>query len=219
MTDTKHSTESVADACWPGFLDLVDSNPRKAAEGLYRFVYTLFRTAPPRILRSLPTEKHQDLMHDIVVHCIKQNLRVLRQYQNKGRPFAVWFYFIARNLILDSLDRERQTPTFSDPSLVDEAAGRTRSDQSLTGNPIHQRSEMRQTLEAVNSCLEKIGDYCRALLRMAGDELVPREMTKVFGWPKDKAKKVSNDLGYCRKKLENMLVEYGLDIEELKSRV
>jgi hypothetical protein len=51
---------------------------------------------------------------------------------------------------------------------------------------------------------------------MAAEEWLPREMVVAMGWPKEKARKLSNDLGYCRKKLENLLFQEGLDIEKIK---
>lgn len=213
MTDGQTTNEQT-DISFPGFLRLLDSDPKRVAEDFYCWVTGLFRTAPPRILRSVPADRHSDLIHDIVVHCIKDNFRVLRQYSDRGKPFAVWFYLISRRLILDWIDHENIGPELIDPLAQPTEADGVVSESSGSNPGVD--AQLREMLEAVNGCLDRIGDYCKALLRMAGDEWLPREMVQALGLQKDKAKKVSNDLGYCRKKLENLLVEYGMDIEDLR---
>lgn len=203
MSILSHTNDIQPESSYPGFLALLDSDPKQAADRFYRYVIVLFGKAPPKVLRSLPEDVKPDMIHDIVVHCIRNNFRVLKKYENKGRPFAIWFYFISRNYVLDHLPKYIETIEPDDVST------------GPSNNP-GEGVENRQILEKVNLCLAKIDDYCRLLLRMAGDELVPREMVKVLGWQQDKAKKVSNDLGYCRKKLEDMLTEFGLDIDHLK---
>jgi len=192
---------------WPPFLDLIDHQPLKAADQFYRYVVGLLEVSTPRTLKIVPLDERKDLFHDIVVHCIRDNFRVLRQYEDVGRPFAAWFYFVANNKIRDYLDKSGRTPETissnnSDPAPSDEAKPNPETDH-----------ENRELLQSVNAAIAELDDYCQVLLRLAGEEYKPREMTGILGWAKEKAKKISNDLGYCRRKLANLLFERGIDIE------
>ncbi len=191
---------------WPGFLDLLDSHPEKGLEEFYLFVARLLRTSPPRLMNSLSEEDKEDLIQNIVIHCIQDNFRVLRTYKNEGNAFAAWLYFIARNKIIDFLrksGREAKPKISSNP-------GALRQSNVTSGN----REDFGDAVYVVRKCLEKMDEYCRVLLKMAADEFLPREMVMILGWPAEKAKKVSNDLGYCRKKLSKILSENGLKIED-----
>lgn len=191
---------------WPGFLDLLDSHPEKGLEGFYLFVARLLHTSPPRLMNSLNEEDKEDLLQDIVIHCIQDNFRVLRTYKNEGNSFAAWLYFIARNKIIDVFRKSgREVELRSNPYPQE-----LRRSQDASRD----REDFGDAVNIVRKCLEKMDEYCRLLLKMSSDEFLPREMVMVLGWPAEKAKKVSNDLGYCRKKLSNLLWENGLKIED-----
>ncbi len=191
---------------WPGFLDLLDSHPEKGLEEFYLFVAGLLRSSPPRMMNSLSKEDKEDLIQDIVIHCIQDNFRVLRTYENEGNAFAAWLYFIARNKIIDFLRKSgREIKLRSNPNPQE-----LRWSHDTSRN----REDFGDAVNIARKCLEKMDEYCRLLLKMSSDEFLPREMVMVLGWPAEKAKKVSNDLGYCRKKLSNLLWENGLKIED-----
>lgn len=194
------------DPSWPAFLNLIDSHPEKGLEEFYLFVTRLLRTSPPRLMYSLNEEDRDDLIQDIVIHCIQDEFRVLRTYKNEGNAFAAWLYFIARNKIIDFL---RKTGRQAGPK-IDSNPSALRQSNDVSGN----REDFGDAVDVVRKCLEKMDEYCRLLLKMAAEEFLPREMVMILGWPAEKAKKVSNDLGYCRKKLSKILSENGLKIED-----
>jgi len=191
----------------PPFFDLLDRHPGRAAELFYRYVVSLLEVSLPRKLKHIPEEQRKDLFHDIVVHCIKDDFRVLRQYTNIGRPFAAWFYFVANNKIRDYIEKHTKD--------VEANAGESSNSTPIKAEISNPETSLqsRELLELVNECIAELDAYCQVLLRLAGEEFKPREMVGVLGWAKEKAKKVSNDLGYCRSKLQNLLFARGVDIE------
>lgn len=201
------------DQCWPPFLNLLDSSPEEAARQFFLYVARLLRVSPPRVMRSLTEDDRDDVIQIIAIHCIKGNFKVLREYTDQGKPFAAWFYPIARFRIIDYIrNRGRKLVTISvDPSRDGETEGL----RPTTGNPGPGNfGEMRDTLDIVRTCMTKLDQYCQLLLRMAGDELRPKEMVRLFRWPATRAKKVSDDLRYCRTKLKNLIQSQGVDIAE-----
>ena len=50
------------DQTWPSFLDELDRNPERAAEGFCRFAMRLLRVQPPGPLRSIPFDEREDVV-------------------------------------------------------------------------------------------------------------------------------------------------------------
>lgn len=199
------------DPYWPPFLDWLDRDPRRAAQEFYAYACGLMESAPPKELRALDATERFDLHHDIVVHCIADNFRVLRTYKNEGRPFAGWFYFVVRNAALDRIRRVARRPQVATGLDPDNARS---ADCEVAQPDVDADVVMRQRkkLEIVNDCIRKLGEQCQLLLRLAGEEFTPREIVRVLRWPADKANKVSDDLRYCRKKLVKMLTDKGIAV-------
>jgi len=194
---------------WPSFLDIIDDDPKKSGSEFYLISAKLLHTAPPKLFRNLNKEDQEDIIQDIVVHCIKDDFRVLRTYQDKGRPFAAWLYIIAHNKIIDFLRKRGQAIPYeieiSDkPEMVSENPG-TKALFNV---------EQKEALEVVRTSLNEMGTKCRLLLKLAAKEFRPREMVRVMGLSTEQAKNVANDLAHCRKKLANLLWEKGIKIEE-----
>lgn len=201
------------DRCWPTFLTLLDSNPEEAARQFFLYAARLLKASPPRVMRSLTEDDRDDLIQIIVIHCVKNNFKVLREYTDQGKPFAAWFYPIARFRIIDYIRKCGRKPvTISADTHPDGETGRRRP---ATGNPgLSDHGDMKDTLDIVQKCMAGLDHYCRLLLRMAGDELKPSEMLRLLRWPAARAKKVSNDLRYCRRKLKNLVETQGVNIAE-----
>ena len=197
---------------WPAFLNLLSSDPDAAFADFYRFAVGTLVAVPPRLMRSLSNEDREDLTQEIIYHCVKDDFRVLRQYVDKGRPFAVWLYAVAHNFCLDYLRSKGRNP---DTTSIHENANGPGLENVLTDrhNDGQNRPELLELLTIVKKTLELVGEYCRVLLEMAADEFTPREMTLVLGMTPDQNKKVSDDLRYCRKKLKDRLAEKGIDID------
>lgn len=193
----------------PPFLDLLDSEPLKAAEQLYARVTGLMKTAPPRKMRAVPIEDRPDLIHDIVVHCIKDDFEVLRQYQAGRGCFEAWLFFVARNQVISWLRRRKVRPETVDLTTEEGVPIIEIMSGPENRSPARQ-AELRQTIEIVNSCIKKLGRKCQLLLRLKFAEFRPREIVRVLKLPKDQAKKVSGDITYCVKKLGKMLNDTGI---------
>jgi len=194
---------------WPSFLDLMDDNPKEAASKFYLFAAKLLRVVPPKLFRNLNKEDQEDIIQNIVIHCIKDEFRVMRTYQNKGKPFAAWLYIISHHKIIDFLRKQGheipyETETADSPENVSENPGI----EALFN------VEHKEALEAVRMCLIEIGTKCRLLLKLAAKEFRPREMVRVMGFSAEQAKNVANDLAHCRKKLANLLWQKGIKIED-----
>jgi len=199
---------------WPTFLDVLDSDPDTAFVDFYRFAVRTLSTAPPRPMRNLSQDDRQDLIHDIIYHCAKDNFRVLRQYVDKGKPFAAWLYVMAHNLCVDHFRSKGRDP---DVVSINRNSGGTSLENILSnrGSSNGKKSELVELIAIVKKTIKRLDEYCRLLLEMAADEFTPKEMVAVLRLPPDQNKKVSDDLRYCREKLKRRLAEGGLDIRSL----
>lgn len=196
---------------WPLFLNLLDDNPDEAFKGFYTFTQKLLKLKPPKGLRSLSETESQDVIQEIVLHCVRDDFRVLRQYKDRGKPFAAWLYMLAHNKCLDvhrKKNREADIvssdsdPTGSNPGIFS-------ADPDISPE---QRTRLRSVIGGIRTCMSNMGQYCQLLLQLAADEYVPREMVQVLGLSKDRAKKVSDDLRECRKRLRKLAADQGIDL-------
>ena len=205
------------DNSWPPFLGLMDSDPNSAADLFCRFAMSLLETKPPRIFRSLSVDEQSDLTTDIVIHCIDMNFRILRKYEDKGSPFAAWFYFIARNKAIDYI---RRKDADVDVVVANPETGFDPLEITEDRRAYHAASdEVKEMLDEIDKCWMEMSEKCRLLLKLAAREYKAQEMAELLRKPKDMATKIANDLGYCRKKLTNLLSEKGLAPEEFLKRL
>ena len=100
-----NSKEPKLDESRPEFLDRLDTDRESAFAAFYEFTRALLRTQPPRLLRALPHDERDDFLHDLVHHCCRNGFRVLRQYVDRGAPFARWLKCVANRKIVDRLRR------------------------------------------------------------------------------------------------------------------
>jgi DNA-directed RNA polymerase specialized sigma24 family protein len=189
---------------WPPFLDALDSEPAKAWEGFYRFAVRLLRSRPPRIFASLSIEEREDVISTIVLHCCRDEFRMLRTYRNMGRPFAAWLVLVARNRALDRLKQIARAPS-------------NRGLEMDRSQPVDPRAtalevaEVGQALEVTRRCIGELGESCRLLLWGAAEGLTPKGLTSLLGWPTDWNKKASDALRECRRQLRLRLAECGVN--------
>ena len=204
----------MSDESWPEFLNLLDSDPDRAFDGFYRFAFRALTALAPRPMRSLGPEDRQDLIHEIIYHCVKDDFRVLRRYTDQGKPFAAWLYATSYHKSLDYLRH-----TDSQPETVSIHRGPDgKGLENVLSDPVGangERLEFAEILAIVRRSMERLGEHCRLLLEMAADEFTPKEMVRVLGLRAKDNKKISDDLRYCREKLKRYLAEAGLDIGAL----
>jgi RNA polymerase sigma factor (sigma-70 family) len=204
----------MQDPQWPPFLDLLDSNPQAAFAGFYKFAVEHLWNTPPRPMRQLNREDFQDILHDIVFHCVKDDFRVLRKYVAKGKPFASWLYAVAHNKSLDFLGSDKSNADCV--SIEKESDGKSLA-EILPG--LHdggeERFELRNLIATIRRLMASTDERCRMLLELAADEYKPSEMLTILQLRPDQNKKVSDDLRYCREKLKKRLREEGVDIDSV----
>jgi len=200
----------MEDLSWPPFLDLLNNDPDTAFADFYRFAVTTLTSTPPRPMRSLNQDDCQDLIHDIIYHCVKDNFRVLRQYAHRRKPFAAWLYAIAHNLCLDRLRSKGYREEAASSNITNLIEILPIRDES-----VDKRIGLKELIAIVRKTITQLSQYCRLLLEMAADEFTPKEIVKVLRLPADQNKKVSDDLRECRRKLKKRLGEAGIDIGAL----
>jgi RNA polymerase sigma factor (sigma-70 family) len=187
---------------WPGFLDCLDKDPDAAFADFYRFTVSQLRRRPPPAMHALKDDR-EDLTHNFVLHCVKDNFRVLHKYRDEGKPFGCWLHIVAQNFFLDML---REQPIDDDPNLVE------RLTEDITAVNPEEELPWRELLDSVKKALPNLDRCCRLLLVLAAREFTPKEMVHVLRLRRDQNKKVSDDLRYCRQKLKRMLADDGADL-------
>ncbi len=197
---------------WPSFFEKLDSDPTSAGNEFCRQAMGYMNQFKPQFLRYFHPQEQEDIKQEICLHFIDNNLRVLRQYQPKDRDFGAWFYVSAHNKVRDILrKRKRQVSTLE--LTNDEREVSNAGTMAKTANP-DSTHEARDLLQTVNKLVQSMDKYCQLLIRMSGDEFKPAEMARILRWPKERAKKISDDLSYCREKLLKMLNGQDLAIQE-----
>ncbi|MFH1314761.1 MAG: sigma-70 family RNA polymerase sigma factor [Candidatus Eisenbacteria bacterium] len=201
----------MSEESWPAFLDMLESDPKAAFAAFYRLAMATLSLAPPRQMRGLSQEDCQDLIHEVVFHCVRDDFRVLRRYVDMGKPFVAWLYTIAHHKCLDYLrshDIKVQVV-----SIHENPEGKGL--ENVLADPANgpdKRSEDADLVAIVKKAMGQLGERCRLLLEMAADEFMPKEMAAVLGLSPDQNKKISDDLRYCRKRLKQLLSEAGFDM-------
>lgn len=87
----------------PSFLNRFDDDPDRAFGAFYHFTMALARRLPPAPLRAVPEDARLDLIHDVVYRCVKDDFRLLRRWQPRGRAFSAWVYSVLHNSSVDWL--------------------------------------------------------------------------------------------------------------------
>jgi len=201
----------MLEATWPPFLDLLDRDPDRAFRGFYSFAWRLLKVSPPKIMSSLPESDADDLIREILLHCVVDNFRILRRYTDRGKPFAAWLYIVAHNKCLDYLRRKKYSRDYIESEK--ESAGPIHSGSPEISLDPDRKMQLKGLIEIVRKCMATLSRKCQILLRLSADEYSPREMTAALGLPANMNKKVSDDLRECRKRLKKVLVREGVDLK------
>lgn len=166
----------------------------------------------PQFLRYFHPQEQEDIKQEICLHFIDNNLRVLRQYQPMDRDFGAWFYVTAHNKVRDILRKGKRQVSTSELTNDEREVPKSGSlTESAHPDSVH---DVRGLLQTVNRLIKSMDKYCQLLIRMSGNEFKPAEMARILRWPKAKAKKISDDLSYCREKLLKMLNSQDLATKE-----
>ena len=189
------------DTPWPGFLDYIDREPRKALEGLHVFAWKLFETRPPSILRGLDRSDRQDRIADLVYSCARDGFRKLRTYRNAGRPFSGWLTTVLVNQVLDGLRSRRPSE-----ELTESLGGPDEDPPVILSNWLQER---------LKRCFDRMSERCQLYLACLADGLRPREIAELLQLPPSDNKSISDDLRYCLRRLREMLLQEGVNPEEV----
>ncbi len=195
----------------PEFLRYIKSNPRKAAELFYVYAVGKLRTAPPREMHGVPDNERADLIHDIVMHFLKDDMRVLRRYTPDN--FEAWFYTISRRKVVDYWRERGRKPDLTRDADVSEDQVTENNPGPLMEDPAV-RTELRDLLRKVNQYIHELDRKCRLLLRLAAREFPPLKIARILREPPENAKKISGQIGHCRKKLADLLSINGVDVSD-----
>lgn len=192
----------------PWFADGSDSDPQRRMVDVERFAQEFFRSNTLSLMRRLSPEESEDLKREIVLHCIDDHFRVLKQFRQTGANFDAWFCTVCLNKAKDFL---KSRTRYQQMVTHDLSADQLTLNRPKDGAPSPEdAAHLRQIVEAVNRGIESLDRYCRLLVRMDGEEFKPREMVRVLRWPLSKAKKISDDLAYCKEKLRILLAQQGI---------
>jgi DNA-directed RNA polymerase specialized sigma24 family protein len=192
------------DSPWPDFLDHMDRDPGRALGGLHTFAWKLFRVRPPAILRSLPEHDREDRIADLVLSCCRDDFRKLRQYQRVGKPFSAWLTVVFAHQIFDWIRSQRPWVEIPD-SLQHPGVGQ---DHMLPPRVVH----------CLHRCLSRLSPKCQTYLACLADGMKPREIVLVLQLPKEDNKRVSDDLRNCAGRLRELLLQEGIDPEQVLSQ-
>ena len=199
--NAKRDSEHPLDSPWPPFLDKLDSDPEGARAEFCDFAYRLLQVSPPLALSWFPATDREDAIQEILIHCIRDDCRVLRCYRPEGREFKAWFATVASNKAKDLFAARRpgrEVPLDVVPEPAQPGAPH--------GDPI-----LRGRLKA---CLEGMGSKCRVLLVFFLEGLKPAEIAEVAGRLLDQDPysnvQASNDLRYCKRRLVESIKAAGI---------
>jgi len=196
---------------WPEFLGLIDNDIDQAYTEFYKFAINMLTVSPPRIIYAFTEQEKEDITSDIIYFCIKDDFNILKKYKPTGKSFSAWFYILSHNYCIDFFrKKKREYKIFQSNSEPEDIA----IEQLININSTDHDSsfDLSRILVKIRKTIGRLSDKCRLLLEMAADELKPKEMTMILGLPKDKNKKVSDDLRECRRKLKNLLLDGGIDL-------
>lgn len=187
---------------YPGFLAELDSNRDEAIAGFRRFAEQLFRVAPPPNYLSVHPDDREDVLSEIVVHCIDNDCARLRSYRHReGSVFAGWFATVAHRKISDLLKIKRHRERHISTAEPDERA---------SSGPNPEQMAISKDLENIFlAALRHLSRECRLLLRLRRLEFTNREIVKLLRLPSKCNKTIGNQIVECRKKLARALRSRG----------
>ncbi len=196
---------------YPDFLTRLDSDPDRAFRDFYEYTAKLLSAQPPFQVRALTDIEICDLVNEVVLHCVSDGFRVLRQYVDKGRPFGAWLYIMAQHKCIDRIRRNR---------LVTNAESKPDSESAKSANAGSAHSELNPeeqyrfgaVVEVVRRCIATLGQQCQLLLKLAAEEYTPMEIALALGLDNNSNKKVSDAMRECRRQLRKSLDAQGLDL-------
>ena len=192
----------------PWFADGDDSDRQRRMTDFQHYAQQFFRKCAPSAMRRLSPDDLADVQQEIILHCICNDFRVLKQFRNTGSTFDAWFCVVSLNTTLDFMKRRGR---YQDTIVADPTpdGALVMNHPASSGNP-EKEFERGRMAELLNQCIGSLDQYCRVLVRLYGDQFKPHEIVRVLRWPESKATKVANDYKYCKEKLRKLLAKRGI---------
>lgn len=203
-TPTTGTITSSLNDSWPRFLDLLDTDPDRAWEEFHAFAWKLTRLRQPPAVLSLAVEEREDLLADIVQDFQENGFRLLRRYQDRGRPFAAWFWLVLKRRALDRLKTMKMR---DHEAISEEFQGGGPSPTDETGS--------RSALEVVRALIRQLSPRCRVLLLATAEGYRPKDLLELGSLPYTDNKKLADHLKNCRRSLIKALARQGYAVDDL----
>ncbi|HEV8700009.1 MAG TPA: sigma-70 family RNA polymerase sigma factor [Candidatus Polarisedimenticolia bacterium] len=196
----REATENALQQGWPSFLDLLDSDPERAWTEFYEFARKALSIM--HILRTFGPDAMWDWIHDINIHCCRDDFKKLRTYRpREKKTFAGWLHTVALHYLIDQ--GAYYPPATEEPD----------ENLPVPGPPAMERQIYRDLLERVQRRLAQMDEKCRRLLKLASEGRKPLEITKILNLPEKKNKEISERIINCRSRLARALRRDGIDLK------
>ncbi|GEM_PF-1521735 len=206
------SVTDLKSLSWPWFLDLLDSDPRKAAEGFSRFARKRFTSYPNSYLNSLSRDEQEDIIQDVIVGCIENNFSRLRGYQDIGKSFGGWLTRILVNKCKD-YGRKSGREIREDDSNDDSNGNTVDTNCDPLPDPSI-KAEYGELLEACRQVMKLLDVDCQIILELTAEGYSLDEIRIAIRAIDNENKMVSDRRSYCRKRLVKLLKDKGYNVEE-----
>jgi RNA polymerase sigma factor (sigma-70 family) len=182
----------------PEFLNKLDSNRDDAIAEFRRFAEQLFRDAPPPNFLRVHPDDREDVVSEVVIHCIDNDCARLRSYSHKeGSLFAGWLATVAYRKISDLQKRERNRGKYrSTGEQIERASNGPSPEQLAIGKELE---------KIFLAALRRMSRECHLLLRLRYLGFTNREIVRLLRLPRKRNKKIGNQIIECRKKLAKWL--------------
>jgi DNA-directed RNA polymerase specialized sigma24 family protein len=188
---------------WPAFLDRIDRDPQRAWEEFHAFAWKLTRLRPPAVLSSLTPEDREDVLAEIVQDFQKDDFRLLRSYQDRGRPFAAWLWRVVKHRALDRLKAMKTRQHEAIPIWVTDPA-------PLPAEEIGSKA----ALDTVRRLIKQLSPRCQILLLAAAEGYKPKDLLDLGSLPYTDNKKLADHLKNCRRSLIKALEREGYTVDD-----
>lgn len=149
------------------------NDPRKFGALYKKYYERIYRYCYYRL------HKNREITEDIVSEVFIKALESIERYDDRGSPFLVWLYTIARNLIIDYVKSGKVRYEGSSASI----------DWTAGGHDVEKEVENKDLMSRIGDVLESLAESDRELLTLKFTSgLTFSEISKVLGIKEGAAK-------------------------------
>lgn len=186
----------------PVFLLQLDSDRNRAISDFRRYVDRFFQQAPPNAYFRVPPDERDDVVSEVVLHCIDNDCAKLRKFQpREGSTFAGWLAVVTSRKISDLAKQKKNLKVFVPADEGHDVSSPAPSPEQIA---------IKNEIEGIFlGALRRLSRRCRLLLRLRILEYKNREIVKLMRLSKEHNKTIGNQVIECRRKLVRFLREDG----------